>query len=368
MKILYISTAIEEKKYDSLLANKEKVPNPSNQNFHTRLIKALSKNNEVKCLSLIYSDLSSDDQFIYFKRTVSKNPFKRNGEISRLFNIVNSIDFDPDILLVDSLNVSCLKIGKKIKKEKGIKLVSILTDNPNNISKSGLIYRKSVLNLTKSSDASISLTPKLLEVFKLNEKPHMGLTGIAEYSNVSQSQFKPKSFIYYGGTLLPRYGILDLVKAYDESDLNLDLVIAGHHENGDFLKAIKEARRKDKIHYIGQASKEMNLSLEKDAALLINPRPFDKALDEESIPSKVIEYLVSGTPFISGKCSFLQSQFPDSYEEVEPAQLKKYFLDHVDEEGNLVNVVENQEVERARATYSIESVGARLDAFLESIT
>ena len=43
----------------------------------------------------------------------------------------------------------------------------------------------------------------------------------------------------------------------------------------------------------------------------INPRPLDKKLDEESVPSKLIEYLSVGTPVISTKYPKLYSLFKD---------------------------------------------------------
>lgn len=53
MKILYLTNAIKEEDYNFLLKKGYPLINPSNQNFHTRLIKVLSSLEEVNVLSLV---------------------------------------------------------------------------------------------------------------------------------------------------------------------------------------------------------------------------------------------------------------------------------------------------------------------------
>ena len=51
MKLLYLTTALHPRDYANLLHEKKTAPNPSNQNFHTKLITYLEKNHDVKILS-----------------------------------------------------------------------------------------------------------------------------------------------------------------------------------------------------------------------------------------------------------------------------------------------------------------------------
>ena len=52
MRIIYITTSIEEKDYIEFVKLWKKAPNPSNQNFHNKLIRSIGINNKIDVISI----------------------------------------------------------------------------------------------------------------------------------------------------------------------------------------------------------------------------------------------------------------------------------------------------------------------------
>lgn len=101
--------------------------------------------------------------------------------------------------------------------------------------------------------------------------------------------------IFYGGTLAKRYGILNLVQAFNKiSKKNIELIICG---DGDASSEInKIASIDNRIILMGQLTRVEMLKLMTTSDLLVNPRNAEGEYTKYSFPSKNIEYLASGIP------------------------------------------------------------------------
>ena len=66
-----------------------------------------------------------------------------------------------------------------------------------------------------------------------------------------------------------------------------------------------------KVKYFRGFIKEKNIAYMRNSIANINPRPLDPKMDNESVPSKLLEYLSIGTPVISTKFPKLFSTFKD---------------------------------------------------------
>ena len=129
---------------------------------------------------------------------------------------------------------------------------------------------------------------------------------------------------------------------------------------------------KDKrILYLSQVDKKMIYNLEQNALLNINPRPYDLTLDNESVPSKLIEYLSSGTPTMSTIHSTIKTLFSDNV----------IWVENSSEQG-LQNALEDyfskkdhkEDIKKASAArlriydlYGFNNQSVSLSSFLESI-
>jgi glycosyltransferase involved in cell wall biosynthesis len=371
MKILYLTTALLPEDYAWALAKGLPVGNPSNQNFHSRLISALGEKMDVLVLSLVPSALKkttflSSKNYFYFN---CETPiFSLNEATKKVVKFVKEkIKNEEAIVIFDSLNIHLARIASVLAKETSSKSMAILTDNPKNLAKSTRIYQKLFAHYLRQANAYLSLSKGLLKALVFSAKPSLVFEGIVEEGKPGPSAYPERGYLYFGGTLQSRYGVLNLIKAYQAVPMDYDLYLAGHHAPEGFETLFKDNPR---IHFLGQVSKEENCVLEAHAALVVNPRPFDPVLDQESVPSKLLEYLASGTPILSVSHTRLHELFPDDVNWLakgEESEIESFFKAHLDGEGHFQNLHANNAKEKALALYGTKAVGQRLYDFLISL-
>lgn len=103
--------------------------------------------------------------------------------------------------------------------------------------------------------------------------------------------------ILYTGTLGARYGIIDLLQAFEDLDApEARLWICG---DGDTRPTIESmAMREPRLQYYGQVPRSRALELQRKASVLVNPRRPEEEFTKYSFPSKTMEYLASGKQVI----------------------------------------------------------------------
>lgn len=116
-----------------------------------------------------------------------------------------------------------------------------------------------------------------------------------------------KNAIMYAGALFEKFGLRVLLDAFCEIDGNYELWLFG---NGDMEKEIELYSLRDtRIKYFGNRPNDEILEFEKKAKLLVNPRFTDNEFTKYSFPSKLMEYMSSGTPVLTTKLLGI----PDDY-------------------------------------------------------
>jgi glycosyltransferase involved in cell wall biosynthesis len=376
MKILYLTTALRDEDYNAFLPLLHPAPNPSNQNFHYRLIQALSSGkDQVEVLSMIpfssgkeHTLLPDKDNFHYLN--YPDNPLMAfPSRATQLKRMGLSLTKDPaTYVLFDALNVrlaiAALRLNKKLKATS----VAILTDNPNNFVKVERIHSRLIFQLAEKADACLALSQGLLKAYSFQKKPHFIFEGVVDKPSTSKGRFLKGSYLYFSGSLMERYGIKNLIEAYIKAQPSYDLVIAGHHDDSDYYTLLE--RSHSRIHFLGQVTREENNALEANAALLINPRPYHEKLDKESVPSKLLEYLASGAPILSTRHSTLMSLFPNDVnwlEESDSKAIEAFFRSHLDENRRFKNLVPNKAQSKVLARYSYKVIGTSIHDFLISL-
>ena len=305
-KILYLTTALEEKDYDYYLEHCYPISNPSNQNFHSNAINALKKEYEVLALTLVPFETKSirpidNPTHIYIEHP--RNIIQKILALQELKEEIKALPKDFSAIIYDPLNEALSRMSSYAKKILEVPRFAFLTDNPFNITSMSAHKARTLISLVRSSEGAISLTSKLLEIYGLKEKPHEIIEGLAIPSKSKPYQSE-RPYFYFGGTLLEKYGVKLLIEAFQKANLeNLDLYIAGHRK--EKLPISKN------VHFLGQVTKEENAAYQKGAYAVINPRPFSKKLDAESIPSKMFEYIANANRVISTKNTFFEKNFPN---------------------------------------------------------
>lgn len=208
------------------------------------------------------------------------------------------------------------------------KFYNLLKNLEINLIKQHLKYVDSYVLLTEYMRAALNI-----------KAPSIVIEGISTdlFENIPNfSKDNQVKTILYSGGLVEKYGIRDLINAFERlDDNNCRLVICGSGEAESF---IREAQNKDKrIIFKGLINREEVLEIQKNSYILINPRKNNEEYTKYSFPSKLLEYLSSGTPVISYKLDGIPKEYYPHFYEVKETEdglfetLKEVLLKDEDE-------------------------------------
>ena len=365
MKIAYFTTAQDNDEY---LKSKVEI-NPSNQVFHTNLISTISLTNQVDVFSCRSNSFETAEPFSKENGNISWNYLKnKKSKFANLYTQVSDIKKiknESSIAFVDTINTRCLLIARAYAKKNKIPLIGIVTDNPYNITGAKNRTSSMLLKTAKKCDGFICLTNALNELFNKDNKPSLIIKGISK-SNNEENSLVDYPYFFFAGTLLKKYGVIHLVKAFKSlENVDAKLVIAGHSNNDEFCSSIEN---NSNIVFLGNIPNEEVLKYENNAIANINPRPFMDEFDRYSIPSKVIEYSSKDSLIISGFSSELKDSFDDSILWIdEQNSLEKRLL----EAYKLDSKVRKEMISRMKSIYekefSFESANKKIDDFISKI-
>ena len=243
---------------------------------------------------------------------------------------------DNNILIYSSYKPFLKSIFKLDKK---YKVTLIVTDLPEyyDLGKTSFIrklirkiYNKGLYKYLERVDKYVLLTEQMKDKLNIDSKPYIvveGICGNDESLNNPIVRTDGKKIVFYAGTLNYKYGILNLLEAFDliikEYD-NYELWICGI---GEAQKEIEEKSKSNKwLKYYGYKSKQEVDNMQNEATVLINPRMNNEEYTKYSFPSKTIEYLKTGIPVIMYKLDGI----PDEYDK---------YINYVD--GNTVEDLKN---------------------------
>ena len=322
-KAIYFTTAQDINSSVEDLKMWKVKPNLSNQNFHNKMIRSLALTHEVivfsmrsinenHTLSVLKENIVVEDNITWVYPEVKASKLDKLLNDNKRLSLLDQYKFEKgDKIFVDVLNVRLLKLAKAFAKKNNLKIIGICTDNPTNISFVDKKYADQVMTLSDALDGYICLTDKLDELFNKNQaKATLVIDGVTEEIKTDNSVEIGKPFIFFGGSLMAKYGVRNLIHAY--KSLNRDdiaLVISGHHEEENFLSYI---RAFDNVIYVGALNYKEVASFEQNAFFAVNPRPIDDKIDEYSYPSKVLEYLANGVLTVSTANPLLKEHYEDA--------------------------------------------------------
>lgn len=157
-------------------------------------------------------------------------------------------------------------------------------------------------------DSYVLLTESMAQRLVIDQK-YIVMEGIAT-DNISRS-YHDRNYktILYAGTLHERFGVRHLVAAFQQiPNERVRLILCGM---GDSEEYIKNAAAEDcRIDFRGQLSREKAIALMAEADVIVNPRCAEEEFTKYSFPSKNLEALSSGVPFVAYKLPGI----PDEYD------------------------------------------------------
>lgn len=106
--------------------------------------------------------------------------------------------------------------------------------------------------------------------------------------------------VIFSGAIIEYNGVLNLIEAAKlVRNPRFRLEIYG---SGPLVSYIEKESKEDKrINYMGIVPNTEMMKIQRQAALLVNPRPTNDPISKVTFPSKMIEYLISGTPVVTTK-------------------------------------------------------------------
>lgn len=341
MEVLFVSTSCSRRKYKEVFEMRNRKLIDPQQKFCNLLIEGMSMSDDVHitCMSALPVSASTVSQRTFSKEdeeisnTLSYTylPFV-NGKILRYLSLfLNAYYYakqwvkkypDKDkVIVCDVLSYYITRPVQIVARKFGIKVIGIVTDLP--LLSTNMKNRKESLlkkiglsvfqHLTDKSiydyDAYIPLTESIDGVVNPNGKPSLIIEGSVDYREQANTEsVKKKKVVLYAGGAYEKYGLKNLVEAFIKAETrNYELHIYGEGSYVDELCAIE--KQYPYIKYLGMASLDDIVRHEKEATLLVNPRPSDEEFSKYSFPSKTLEYMVSGTPLLTTKLPGI----PDEY-------------------------------------------------------
>lgn len=329
MNIIYASCLCSVATFHELFSGVVDKPGQQVQKYHRLLTQGLCLNGlAVHVISALPVNRSNSrrtylSQTNDFEEGVSFNylpivniPFLKHIFIfflSFLRVIFFRIRYPDCILICDVLNFS-VSFGALIaSKIVSVRSVAIVTDFPHHLStgNNSLFLRASSFAMTKY-DSYILLTPQMVDVLQCSNKPHVVIEGLVDVNMMSVannlSTKYSKKVCLYAGAIQCCYGVDVMTRAFlkaDVADSELHIYGAGDFEAE--LRAICEVE--PRVKYFGVMLNDHIVQEQIRATMLINPRPAFDDFTKYSFPSKIMEYLVSGTPALVTRLPGIPSEY-----------------------------------------------------------
>lgn len=343
IEILYLGSIISDVEFTKTVKGSKILPSSAPQSFEAAILKGLKRNPEVS-LKLV--------------STESIAPYPRGNRFF-LGNRIDNLDFGLSTYVASAINLPIIKqYGhsrsvcnyvkdwlymtegkercvlmysiyatvaiplKKLCDKNDCKIFSIIPDVPSEMmnytkqtywlkSVLGKQFKKLTLEIQDKFDGYIYITEHMRD-HVAPRKPYTVMEVLIDTNVVSDSIRFPKSkrkTIMYAGTLYKLYGIDVILKVFEKIRTDCDLVICG---SGDCEDEIKEkAKHNSRIKFLGRLSREDVIYHEQIATLLLNIRNPQDTYTRFSFPSKMIEYMLSGTPMYTTKLPGIPDEYFD---------------------------------------------------------
>lgn len=169
-------------------------------------------------------------------------------------------------------------------------------------------YLKLVQYLQKSYDNYILFSEEMNTEVNKNNKPYLVIEGIYNGYNLDLKKRRKKSAIAHAGTLNKEVGVSKILEVFELiEDKSTELWLIG---KGDLVEEIIEKSKKNtRIKYLGFLPRKEVFEKLKEARLLVNFRNPEDIYTKYSFPSKMFEYMVSGTPLLTTKLKGIPEEY-----------------------------------------------------------
>lgn len=311
----------------------------------------------IKSFRFSHTGKSKDYNIGFINITVIKEIFRYLALLRPLKIWMNRQSKLGKVVVIYSIQNLWLSAAKILKKHnKDIHICLIVPDLPDYMSMNrdgywlNRLYKKYSIHKCSQNikyiDSFVFLTEYMKDYFQ-TDKPFVVVEGIAPDSESIEEKIgisnkndniHNRKTVLYTGSLEKKYGVLELAQAFMTiKKENYQLIICGE---GEAKKDILQAAATDnRIRYLGMLEHADILRLQKEATVLINPRKNRDEYTKYSFPSKILEYLSSGTPVIAYKLEGIPKEYDDFIYYINGDRIE-------DIAGRIIEVCEKSDEER----------------------
>lgn len=314
MRVIYVSNLCLPKVYEGLFEDKRLKSSEAVQKYHRIMAEGFALNGcEVISLGVVPANKNVRDKFISLRdgelngvkykhlRTINLPIIKQLlNAVGVYFNVLKYGDKE-SFVICDGLSYLASKAAVLACKLKRLKSVVIITDLPEFFAGTDEKTVKRYNALFDKFTAYVVLTEKMIEKLGYINKPYVVLEGqVDSLENKMQKIYKKESkkVIMYAGTVQSQYGLKMLVEGFILANLSgYELHVYG---NGDYAEEIDRISKvNSNVKHFPSQPNDVIVEKEKEAYILVNPRPADEEYTKYSFPSKNMEYMVSGTAVLT---------------------------------------------------------------------
>lgn len=233
-----------------------------------------------------------------------------------IVKILNSLFREKDtVLIADYLSVVISLVAVLLSKFYKITSISVVTDLPeymgDSIVKERLSSREKIYTAIsymtlRRFDKYVLLTEPMMDKIA-NKKPYIVMEGVVD-NFINNDNVKREKSIIYAGSLHKEYGIELLIRAFLQ--LQREDFVLNIYGQGNYQEELEKVCEQNKnIVYHGLKENEYVVKKEREAYLLINPRPTSEEFTKYSFPSKNMEYMLTGTPVLTANLPGMPKEY-----------------------------------------------------------
>lgn len=341
MKILLLGSLISAEHMELLNRNSKEKASVAPVNYETMLAKGLSENGaEVEALSIpavaaypysIYKRINSRHEVIFNKIQVQWVPFVNvqglkqvtiKKSVERLLKVwlKNNEGINDKVVLMYSMYPSYSEPAIRLCKKYGCHLCAVVPDLPEYMYSwkkmkgiKGLYSQRisqQMLRLQGTCDSYVLFTKPMAKKMKIDNKPYLVSEGFCDksiFEDIPEQEKYEKKTILYGGNLSKLYGIHNLVDGFMKTNMDAELHLYGAGADASYIEAC--AVKDQRIKFKGRVERTELLIALKKAHLLIVNKPTDDDYSNYSFSSKILEYMISGTPILTTKVKGMPEEY-----------------------------------------------------------
>lgn len=330
-KVIYVSGLCSEKVFRQLMGTAQYCPAMCEQKYHKVMTQGLRSANEESVIAITALPVSRKTHKTWLY--TAKNDADHNAKYCYL-PVINVPIVKLVLQMVTSFfacalhcfgrkrtNVICdmlcgaASIGAKAAARLcGKEITGIITDIPEFLAEGEKLswMDRMLKQQMEDCDSYVLLTEEMNSKINPKGRPYCVVEGQADlYAKDLPELAKATPRVsMYAGAVEKIYGLDRLAHAF--SSLPEEAGVLEIYGNGSYVEELKGFCKTSKnVRYMGLAPNSEIVAREKQATLLINPRPSDAEYTKYSFPSKTMEYLASGTPVLTTRLPGIPAEYDD---------------------------------------------------------